>query len=160
MANDPEDDRIEYKFSVETDKGQPMACSGWLTRRKWIWTPEPKDTGKCKLKVDVRDESNKTAVGTPKEMEFEVVERGLLEDVGDLFTPNRRIKAFRILGYGVVILILGAIGYTSLYDSNPTFGDTFPLQEYAYLIMWGFGIQAATFSVPGVKERVLGQQPK
>jgi hypothetical protein len=151
IPSDKENDKIEYLFTVEMNNVQKV-CSGWTTRNKWVWTPEDCDVGEYNLKVMPRDSTNHSSVGNSLAVGFEVKEKSWT----DWFSPDHRLKIVGIGAYVVVILGLGFLGYSTLYESNPTFGAGNVYQEYLYLFLWGFGIQSGMATVAGFSNNVLG----
>lgn len=71
-------------------------------------------------------------------------------------TPARKERMVNVTLWLIFIPLLAVVGYTQLYEVNPTFGSKSPWQEYVTLFLWGFSIQTGTATVSEVLKTVRG----
>lgn len=60
-----------------------------------------------------------------------------------------RLRTFYISSYIGLVIMLSAVGFSSLYANNPTFGADF-FADYFSLVAWGFGAEATRDTVTKV----------
>jgi hypothetical protein len=73
-------------------------------------------------------------------------------DASTIQQADWRLQAYRWMGHGVTIVLLGWVGFNQLYASNSTFGAN-AVADYSSLLAWGFTAEVTRDSVTKVFQK-------